>query len=42
LIAALGVHIKRYNGAATLDAYLTTLNAGYPNSPGAMDTFQDI
>lgn len=30
LVKALNAHIKRYNGAATLDAYLTALNAGTP------------
>jgi len=30
LIAGLNAHIKRYNGAASLDAYLTLLNAGTP------------
>lgn len=30
LIRALNTHIKRYNGAASLDAYLTTLNAATP------------
>src|SRR6266403_1794137 len=29
-IAALTAHVKRYNGAVSLDAYLTTLNAGTP------------
>lgn len=30
MIAALATHIKRYNGAASLDAYLTSLNAATP------------
>ncbi len=30
MVAALTTHIKRYNGAASLDAYLTALNAGTP------------
>jgi hypothetical protein len=30
MVAALSTHIRRYNGAASLDAYLTVLNAATP------------